>query len=91
MNDFEKLILRLRRVHEVDIVLHHPDSSSLTDVASARNIVGRQSCPMLTPFRNYLNQASAVSQHIPGLPQKQRALPKTMPLPAWPLYNGWLI
>ena len=60
-------------------------------VASARSTVGRQSCPMLTPFRNYLNQASAVSQPIPGLPQKQRALPKTMPLPAWPLYNGWLI
>ena len=76
MNGFEKLILRLRRVHEVDIVLHHPDSSSLTDVASARNIVGRQSCPMLTPFSNYLNQVSAISQPLPGLPQKQTLLPE---------------
>ena len=76
MNGFEKLILRLRRVHEVDIVLHCPDSSSLTDVASAKNIVGRQSCPTLTPFRNYLNQVSAVSQPLPGLPQKQRLLPE---------------
>ena len=44
MNGFEKLILRLRRVHEVDIVLHHPDSSSLTDVASAKNIVSLALC-----------------------------------------------
>ena len=76
MNGFEKLILRLRRVHEVEIVLHRPDSSSLTDVASAKNIVGRQSCPTLTPFRNYLNQVSAFSQPLPGLPQKQRLLPE---------------
>ena len=57
-------------------MLHRPDSFSLTDVASAKNIVGRQSCPMLTPFRNCLNQGSAVSQPLPGVPQKQRLLPE---------------
>jgi len=38
-----------------------------------------------------LPQSGFCCQPIPGLPQKQRALPKTIPLPAWRLYNGWLI
>ena len=52
---------------------------------------------MLTPFSNYLSQVSAVSQPLPGLPQKQTLLPEvcvkvTQSCPTlWPhgLYNPW--
>ena len=62
----EKLIPRIRRVHEADFVMCHPDRSSLKDLMPKQQgvLLADSLTPAFTPCRHCLNQPSAVSQPL---------------------------
>lgn len=67
---YGKLIPRKRKVHKVDTVMCHPDPTSLRDLLPhlLRVLLADSPTLLVTPFRNYLSQLSAVNQQLPGLP-----------------------